>query len=125
MDGFPVPSYRRIMTRGIFRIRAIALAAAYALALQGLLAAFVPVALALPGELCSGQSIDGPAAPSSHESSCASACVLLGGASAPPPPDIVAAVRVAVRAANTIFFGAVLLTAAPRGPQTARAPPIV
>ncbi len=52
------------MIRGPFRLRAIALIAAYAVALQGLLAAFVPVASALPSAvLCSGQMLDGPAEP--------------------------------------------------------------
>ncbi len=112
------------MTRGTFRIRAIALVAAYALALQGLLLAFVPVVMAFPGELCSGETIDSPAAPAGHNGSCASACVMLGAAAAPPPPDTVVPVRIAVQISNFVPNPAPL-KAAPHGPQTARAPPTV
>lgn len=125
MDGSRRPAYRNAMTRGTLRIRAIALAAAYAVALQGLLAAFVPVAIALPsGVLCSGQIVDDPASPAGHEPSCASACAMLSTAAAPPPPDAVAAFHAVARAHDTPPFE-VPFAAIPRGPQTARAPPAV
>lgn len=124
MDGSRLLAYRRGMTRGTLRIRAIALVVAYALALQGLLLAFVPPAMALPGELCSGETADSPAAPAGHNASCASACVLLGAAAAPPPPNSVVAVRIAARISNFVPHPAPLI-AVPQGPQTARAPPIV
>ena len=107
------------------RVRAIALVAAYAVALQGLLSAFVvPIAVALPvGMLCSGNTVDDPAAPANHETDCALACATLA-AGAPPPPDTVVA-RHVVRPADDVVVPPAPLSAAPRGLQTARAPPSV
>ena len=113
------------MNRGTLRIRAIALAAAYAVALQGLLAAFVPVAVALPaGVLCSGEVAGDPASPVGHEPTCATACVMLSAAAAPPPPDAVVAIHTVAPALETFPFEAPR-AAGPRGQQTARAPPAV
>ena len=112
------------MIRGGFRIRAIALIAAYAVALQGLLSAFVPVAAALPTEiLCSGQSIDAPE-PVGYESSCASACAMLGGSAGLLPPHVV----IAIHEMRPVHAGALVAPpslAAPRRSQVARAPPLV
>lgn len=122
MDGSRSSAYRNAMNCGTLRIRAIALVAAYAVALQGLLTAFVPVAIALPsGVLCSGQTIDDPATPASHEPSCISACATLSTATA-PPPAAVAAVHAVALALETFPFEVTRATVA-RGPQTARAPP--
>jgi hypothetical protein len=113
------------MIRGPFRLRAIALIAAYAVALQGLLAAYVPVAAALPSAvLCSGQMMDGPAEPAGHEPSCASACAMLGGITGPLPPDVVVAAALA-SPGHELSLSAAALVAVQRGPQTARAPPLV
>ena len=71
------------------RLRVIALAAAYAVALQGLLAAFVPVVMATPaGILCSGEATTDPGVPADHGPSCASACAMLGGPAGPLPPGV-------------------------------------
>jgi hypothetical protein len=113
------------MIRGPFRLRAIALIAAYAVALQGLLAAFVPVAVALPSAvLCSGQMMDGPAEPAGHEPSCASACAMLGGMSGPLPPDVAIAAPLA-SPGHELSWSTAGFIAAQRGPQIARAPPLV
>lgn len=107
-----------------FRLRAIALLAAYAVALQGLFAAFAPVAVALPsGVLCSGATVDVPAVPPDHEPGCSSACVMLGAATAPRPPDVAIGQPVAGPVESIPF--AAPLAAAPRGLPTARAPPSV
>lgn len=112
------------MIRGPFRLRAIALIAAYAVALQGLLAAFVPVAVVLPSTvLCSGQMMDGPAEPAGHEPSCASACAMFGGMTG-PPPDVAVAAQLG-RRGHELSWSAAPPVAAQRSPQTARAPPLV
>jgi hypothetical protein len=107
------------------RRKAIALIAAYALALQGLWSAFVPVAVALPAAvLCSGQMADDPGAPAGHEPACSSACVMLGAAAAPAPPDTIIA-RTFEQSGHELVPVAPPRAAAPRGLQTARAPPSV
>ena len=111
--------------RGTLRLKAIALIAAYAVAMQGLLSAFVPVAVALPvGVLCSDQTMDGPAVPAGHDPSCTSACAMLGAAAAPPPPDIAIA-GAFVRPAHEAVPTSAPSVAALRGLQAARAPPLV
>lgn len=108
------------------RLRVIALAAAYAVALQGLLAAFVPIAMAAPaGILCSGEATADPGVPAGHEPSCASACAMLGAPAGPPPPGVVIA---AVRGYGTSEPNAPETppsTASVRGSHAARAPPFV
>jgi hypothetical protein len=109
------------MSRRTFRLKAISLAVAYAVALQGLFAAFVPIAMALPaGMLCSGDLADAPAAP--HEPSCTSACAMLGGVGAPPPLGVFMSAPLARTTDALCLFGAPL-NIAPKGPQAARAPP--
>jgi len=123
VDGRAWPAYRHAMILGQFRLRAIALVAAYALALQGLLSAFVPVAAALPsGILCPGQAMDGPADAPGEEPSCTSACAMLGSAAGPPPPGAVIAVQ-RCQAAHQPTPAAAPFVNAPRGLPTARAPP--
>jgi hypothetical protein len=113
------------MIRGPFRLRAIALIAAYAVAMQGLLAAVVPPAAPLlPGVLCSGQTaVDHPAPPSGHEPSCTSACAMMGGIDGPPPARVAVAAKVG-RPLDAAGLIAAPSFASPRGPQTARAPPL-
>jgi hypothetical protein len=124
MDDGSTSAYSLPMGRPL-RLRIISLAAAYAVALQGLLSAFTPVALALPvGVLCSGQFLDEPTVPASHEPSCTSACVMFGATTVPAPPDVVAG-RQRPSATLELFLPLAPLTAAPRGLQTARAPPSV
>ena len=63
------------------RRRAVALVAAYAVALQTLLAAFVPVVLAAPADafavLCAHDA-DGPGQPAQHDPPCAAMCAAMG-----------------------------------------------
>jgi len=79
------------------RRRTIAIAAAYAVALQALLAGFVPAgpaALAGPfAVLCSHDAADGTGLPSQHDLPCAAACAAMGhGISGPVPPGVVVAI---------------------------------
>jgi hypothetical protein len=109
------------MNRGTLRLQAISLAVAYAVALQGLFAAFVPVAMAEPlGVLCSGDLADSPAAP--HEPSCTSACVLGGGGGASLPRGIIISTPLPCPA-HALKLSEAPPIAAPKGPQAARAPP--
>ena len=63
------------------RRRTVALVAAYAVALQMLLAGFVPVALAVPADsfamMCSHDA-DGPRQPAQHDPPCAAMCAAMG-----------------------------------------------
>jgi hypothetical protein len=76
--------------------RTIALTAAYAVALQVLLAAFVPLAPAIPtgpfAVLCSHDKADGTGQPAQHDLPCAALCAAMGhGIAGPVPPDVVIA----------------------------------
>ena len=87
------------MDLGPFRRPAIALVAAYAVALQTLLAAFVPAAPALPAGpsavLCSHDAADGTGRPAQHDLPCAALCAAMGqGIAGPVPPGVVAAIAV-------------------------------
>ena len=75
-----------------FRRRTIALAAAYAVALQALFLAFVPLAPALSADsfavLCSHDSADGTGHSPAHDLPCATMCAAMGhGVTGPLPPD--------------------------------------
>ncbi len=62
------------------RRRTVALVAAYAVALQTALAAFVPVVVAAPEDtfvLCTHDA-DGPGQPAQHDSPCTAMCAALG-----------------------------------------------
>lgn len=125
MDGRAWPAYRHVMVRDGFRIKTIALVAAYAVALQGLFGAFLPIAEASPfAVLCSSREAGTPAMPAGHEPSCVSACAMLGGVEAAPRPagDAVAAPLAIAAFAPIPLRGPP--HAAPRGPQAARAPPL-
>lgn len=118
------------MVRGTFRHRTIALIAAYALALQGLFAAFGPLAVASEtGILCSGLQAEGsagsgPYGSAGHDKICLLACAMLGAADAPQPPEVCrpALSMQSVRPARAV---AAAFVPAPRGPHAARAPPLV
>ena len=80
------------------RRRTVALVAAYAVALQTLLAAFVPVGLAAPADsfaaLCSHDA-DGPLQPAQHDPPCAAICAAMGqGIAGPLPTGMVVGVAV-------------------------------
>jgi hypothetical protein len=81
------------MDSGRFR-RTIAVAAAYAVALQLLLAAFVQLASATPfSVLCSHDNADGSGQPARHDLPCAALCAAMGqGIAGPVPPDVVVAI---------------------------------
>ena len=97
MDGGIVQDYRRNMDSGRFRSRAVALIAAYAVAMQTLLSAFVPAlpatAAASFAVLCSHDGADGSKQPLQHDPPCAAMCAAIAhGVAGPLPPDFVAAV---------------------------------
>jgi hypothetical protein len=86
------------MDSGPVRRRTIALVAAYAMALQMLLAAFVPGApavLAGPLALLCSHDADGPGQPAGHDPPCAALCAAMGqGIAGPVPLDVVLAVAI-------------------------------
>lgn len=87
------------MDLGLFCRHAIALAAAYAVALQMLLVAFVPAAPAFSASpfaaLCSHDAADGTGQPPQHDRPCAALCAALGqGIAGPVPPGVVVAIAV-------------------------------
>lgn len=76
-----------------FRRQTIALVAAYAVALQALFLAFVPLAPALPAAsfaaLCSHDGADGTGHSPAHDLPCAAMCAAVGhGVAGPLPPDV-------------------------------------
>jgi hypothetical protein len=116
-------------SRGL-RYRAVALIAAYAVAMQALLSSFVPAAPAIPdiafAALCLRDGSDGSGHPARHDLPCAAICAALGhGLAGPLPPDIVVAVAAPqAMVALTPVDGWVTPRLAIRGPQAARAPPL-
>ena len=110
------------------RSRTVALVAAYAVALQTVLAAFAPVVLAAPAfaVLCSHDA-DGPGQPAQHDPPCAAMCAAMGqGIAGPLPTGMV--VSVAAQSPIAAFIPASdwvppLIAAtdshAPRGPPLA------
>jgi hypothetical protein len=86
------------MDSGRFRRGTIALVAAYALALQTLFAAFVPVAtvlLASPFAVLCAHDADDSGGPAQHDLPCAALCAAMThGMAGPVPPEIAAAVVV-------------------------------
>jgi hypothetical protein len=116
-------------SRGL-RYQAIALIAAYAVALQALLSSFVPAAPAVPdiglAALCLHDGSDGSGQPGRHDLPCAAICAALGhGVAGSLPPDIVVAVAApqAIVALTPVDHW-VTPRLAIRGPQAARAPPL-
>ena len=116
------------MDSGPFRRRTIALVAAYAVALQTLLSAFVPAALATPfAVLCSHDAGGGSGQPAQHDLPCAALCAAMGhGIAGPVPAGVVVAMAVpqaitAVAPANEWVPPQIAPTHthAPRGPPLA------
>ena len=119
------------MDFGPLRRPAVALIAAYAMALQALLTAFIPVSpavLAAPfAVLCGHDATDGQGHPAQHDLPCAAICAAMGqGIAGPVPPDVVIAIAVphAVPAATPAIQWVpppivVTDTHAPRGPPLA------
>jgi hypothetical protein len=118
------------MDSGRLRRRAVALVAAYAVALQVLLSAFVPVApsvlTAASTILCSHDSADGTGQPARHELPCAAMCAAMGHgvAGSLPPGNAVAAVSPRAVAAVASASDWVSPQIATSGPQAPRGPPL-
>jgi hypothetical protein len=113
-----------------FRCRTTAIVAAYAVALQALLLAFVPMAVPSAGPfaiLCSHDSADGTGQPVPHDLPCAALCAALGhGISGPLPPGVVTVVAelrlfMAVAPAGPWALPPIART----GPHAPRGPPLV
>lgn len=118
------------MDSGRFRRLTVALIAAYAVALQTLLAAFIPaapVSLANPLAVLCSHDADGPGQPAQHDLPCAALCAAMGhGIAGAVPPEFVIAVVVpyaitAIAAISEWVLPQIALTAihAPRGPPLA------
>ena len=118
------------MERGSLRCRTIALIGAYAVAMQTLLSAFIPMlpaALADPlAVLCAHDGGGAGGDPAHRDLPCAAVCAALGhGVAGPLPPDIAIAVTapliVVARAQRSDWVPPHL---ALRGPQSPRGPPL-
>lgn len=123
-------AYRWAMDSARLRCRAVALIAAYAVAMQALLSAFVPVVPAVLADplavLCSRDAGDGSGYPAQHDLPCAAVCAALGhGVAGPLPPDVAIAVTapyiVVARAPRNDW---VAPRFAVRGPRSPRGPPL-
>jgi hypothetical protein len=112
------------------RHKAVALIAAYAVALQTMLSAFLPIApavMALPfAELCMQDRTGGTSPPMRHDLPCAAICAALAhGISGPLPSDVVVAdvtPRAGVATAPVDYW--VPPGIAIKGPQAPRGPPL-
>jgi hypothetical protein len=95
IDPRPGRAYKERMDSGRFPRGTIALVAAYALALQTLFAAFVPVATAIvasPFAVLCAHDADGSGGPAQHDLPCAALCAAIAhGMAGPVPPEIAAA----------------------------------
>jgi len=129
VDGSNRRDYRGGM--GIVRLRrlSIALVAAYAMALQALLTAFIPLppaAFAESAVLCS-PSDTGEGAPLPHDGACSVHCAVLGhGASAGLPPPFAAGIAAPPVQTARLDAGAWRAPRlAARGSSSPRGPPLV
>ena len=129
MDGTALHAYRETMPSGSLRRRALALIAAYAIALQPLWAAFALPAVA---GLADAHAIiclagGGQGQPASNGGGCACLCVMPGCGMAGNPPDRVALAGLTPTSALAPLpaFDVASPHATTRRPQLPRAPPIV
>jgi hypothetical protein len=125
------------METGRLRFRAVALIAAYALALNATLAAFAPPGVAAEPHftlLCSGLSgdVEPPTAdrrdadrapPVEHGAACALACTGLVGAAGLARSPVLAVLAPPLGTVLKLDFDRAPLRPPIRGPQSARAPP--
>jgi hypothetical protein len=118
------------MTLCRIRHHAVALLAAYALAMQATLLAFVPIALAGPtvpfaSTLCSSVGSQPDRHPSQHDLPCAAMCTaLVYGAAGTVPPAAAVAVGLSTVAGALVPIGRwVPPLVSAKGPQAPRAPP--
>ena len=130
MDARTARPYKRAMNSGRLHRRAVALVAAYAMALQMLLSALVPVApsvmAAASAILCSHDGADGTGQPGRHELPCAAMCAAMGHGVAGSLPSAIAVVVVSPRAVAAIGSASdwVSPQIATSGPQAPRGPPL-
>jgi len=109
----------------------IALTAAYAVALHGLLLSFVPLSAAALTDslsvLCAYNDTDSTGSPVHHDVSCVAVCAAMGHGAAGAAPPVVAEIATPGIAAAAIAQPAdwVAPNIAPIGPQTPRGPPTV
>ena len=119
------------MGPGRIRRIVIALTAAYAVALHGLLLSFVPLSAAvLTGSLpvlCTYDDTDSAGHPARHDVPCVAVCAAMGHGMAGATPSAVAEIVTPGLVAAAIALPAewVAPNAAPIGPQTPRGPPAV
>jgi hypothetical protein len=131
VDPRAAPAYTGIMTLCRIRHHAVALVAAYALAVQATLLAFVPIALAGPAipfasALCSSAGSQPDRHPSRHDLPCAAMCTaLVYGAAGTVPSAIAVGIGLPTAAvALASIDGWVSPPVAAKGPQAPRAPPL-
>lgn len=124
-------AYRWPMESARIKRIAIALLAAYAVALHALLVSFVPVSVAafsdIGGVLCSGAPVDRGDQPDRHDVPCPSVCAAFGHGLAGPAPaaDATAAPRVQAILANSFPRDWIAPHVTTAGPQAPRGPPLV
>lgn len=130
MDGLRRQAYRLRMEWGRTRRIAIALSAAYAVALQALFLSFIPVpAAALTDSglvvLCAYQD-GGAGHPEQHQAPCVAICAAMGhGISGGIPPLVVEVLAPGlIAAALEPLAHWVVPQIVETGPQTSRGPPI-
>jgi hypothetical protein len=136
VDGGLLRPYRGAMETGRLRFRAIALLAAYALALNALLAAYAPIGAAAAHFtlLCSGLNIDPERQPADHQNAdrmplgdrdtaCALACTALLGAAGLARSPILAVLAPPLGAVLRPDFDRAPPPPSVRAPYGARAPP--
>jgi hypothetical protein len=127
----------KVISPGRIRRSLVALVAAYALAVQAILLAFVPAVATGPAiptgaapivaALCVSGAAQSGGYPSPHDAPCAAMCAaLLSGVAGPLPP------AVAIAAAVPVSLGTLASnddwvppSAVLRGPHAPRAPPVV
>lgn len=119
------------MDSGRIRRIVIALTAAYAVALHGLLLSFVPLSAAALTDsgsvLCAYNDTDSAGYPAHHDIPCVAVCAAMGHGMAGAVPPAVAEIFTLelVAAAITPVVEWVAPNIAPTGPQTPRGPPAV
>ena len=130
VDGIGGQAYKSPMEWGRIRRTAIALSAAYAVALQALFLSFIPVATATLTDpalvLCSYRDGDGSGHPAQHQSPCVAICAAMGhGIGGVLPLLVVDALAPTLVAAVAELLGSWVVPALVEiRPQTSRGPPI-
>lgn len=119
------------MVSGRIRRTVIALTAAYAVALHGLLLSFVPLSAAALTDslsaLCAYNDTDGAGHQAPHQVPCVAICAATGHGMAGAVPPAVAEIfgLTIAAAAITPLLEWVAPESAPIGPQSSRGPPVI